>query len=161
MARPRLDKVREELRQSVDELRKVARGIYPAELNQGGLAAALSALHETLDIPGRLILAGADPAARFRSAIEYTTYLAVMEAVDLLRRHQGEAAIDVTADLGPEAVRVAVSAPDPGPAVHRHSRYQPSDLVADRVASLQGSMQMTHPTDDTSPTFCVIIPVIP
>ena len=69
-----------ELSAALDELRELARGIYPAVLADEGLAAAIEALAEVGHAPMRL---GALPDERFLPAVEAAAYFLV---ADLARR---------------------------------------------------------------------------
>ena len=65
---------------TVEELRRIARGIYPAVLADDGLAGALSALAESsTDLAVRV---GAVPDRRYAGPVETTAYLVVVAAID-------------------------------------------------------------------------------
>jgi len=65
-------------RLAVEELRRVARGIYPAVLSDGGLAAALHDVAESsVDLPIQL---RSVPQGRYSRAVETTVYLVVAAA---------------------------------------------------------------------------------
>jgi signal transduction histidine kinase len=65
-----------DLRAAIDALRELAHGIFPAELADGGLGAALPALAEDARVPIRL---DGVPAERYAAAIETAAYLVVAE----------------------------------------------------------------------------------
>ena len=69
-----------ELRQAVDDVRKLATGLHPAVLTDYGLAAAVRALAETGTAPVRLVKATDE---RFSSAAETTAFLVVAEAAKI------------------------------------------------------------------------------
>jgi signal transduction histidine kinase len=73
-----LDQAQEELKSALDQLRVIARGIYPAVLAEMGLAAAIEALAETAPLP---IKVGALPVERFDPVVEAAAYFVVAEAV--------------------------------------------------------------------------------
>jgi signal transduction histidine kinase len=73
-----LDEAQEALKNALDELRVIARGIYPAVLAEMGLAAAIEALAETAPLPLRV---GELPPGRFDPVVEATAYFVVAEAV--------------------------------------------------------------------------------
>jgi hypothetical protein len=76
----RVDPAIAELGAALDELRELARGIYPAVLADEGLAAAIEALAEVGHAPVRL---GPLPDERFLPAVEAAAYFLV---ADLARR---------------------------------------------------------------------------
>jgi signal transduction histidine kinase len=90
-----LDDAQAEVQRALDELRVVARGIYPAVLAEMGLAPAIEALAETAPIPVKV---GELPALRFDPTVESTAYFAIAEAVHdpaaaraaISGRHDGE-----------------------------------------------------------------------
>jgi signal transduction histidine kinase len=74
----RVDAAERELRSALDELRELARGIYPAVLVDEGLATALEALTETGRAP---IALDALPDERLTPAVEAAAYFLVAEVV--------------------------------------------------------------------------------
>jgi len=74
-AEPGLAAAEAEVQAAVNELRLLARGLYPAVLRESGLEAALIALAER-----RLVRIREIPARRFPAAIEATAYLLVVRA---------------------------------------------------------------------------------
>jgi signal transduction histidine kinase len=75
-AAAQVDAAGAELRAALDELRELARGIYPAVLVDEGLATAIGALAETGQAPMRL---GPLPDERFLPAVEAAAYFLVAE----------------------------------------------------------------------------------
>ena len=73
-----VDAAERELRSALDELRELARGIYPAVLVDEGLATALEALTETARAP---IALDAPPEVRLTPAVEAAAYFLVAEIV--------------------------------------------------------------------------------
>jgi signal transduction histidine kinase len=73
-----LDEAQGEITHALDELRIIARGIYPAVLAELGLAAAIEALSETAPLPVKI---SELPQERFDPAVETTAYFVVTEAV--------------------------------------------------------------------------------
>lgn len=66
-----------EIRAAIDDLRRVARGLYPVVLRESGLSAALTALAEH-----RLLRIGAVPETRYPTVIESTAYRLVALATE-------------------------------------------------------------------------------
>jgi len=65
---------------SLDELRSIAHGIYPAVLDHAGLSAALNTLVDTADVP--IELDDRLPPHRYSPLVERTAYLVVAEAIE-------------------------------------------------------------------------------
>ena len=83
---------------ALTELRQLARGIHPAALTQGGLAAALPSLCTALPDVGLRI----DPALRDQrppAAVEAAAYFLVAEAVANIVRHAPDVPVTVTAQI--------------------------------------------------------------
>ena len=71
-----LERVEEELRAAAEELRTLARGVFPAVLADEGLAAAVESLAE--ETPLRIV---ALPATRLSQAVETAAYFVIARAV--------------------------------------------------------------------------------
>lgn len=73
-----LDAASTELAAALDELRELARGIYPAVLTDGGLTPALRSLSDRAPTP---VVITATPPERLPAAVEQTCYFLVSEAL--------------------------------------------------------------------------------
>jgi signal transduction histidine kinase len=73
-----LEEAQEELARALDELRVIARGIYPSVLAELGVAAAIEALAETAPLPVKV---NELPQERFDATTEATAYFTVVEIV--------------------------------------------------------------------------------
>jgi hypothetical protein len=71
-----LDEAQAEVTSALDELRIIARGIYPAVLAELGFAAAIEALAETAPVPLKI---GELPRERLDRVVEATAYFAAAE----------------------------------------------------------------------------------
>jgi signal transduction histidine kinase len=80
----RLDAAEQELKQSLAELRDLARGIHPAILTQNGVGAALRSLAERSAVPVEL---RSVPERRFPPEVEATAYFIVCEALANVAKH--------------------------------------------------------------------------
>ena len=84
-----LSQVEAELEQALQELRELAHGLYPTELTQSGLSAAIRALGQRsradVDI-------GEGGESRFQPEIEAALYYCCLEAVQNATKHAGPAA---------------------------------------------------------------------
>lgn len=101
-----LDSAREELKSGLAELRELARGIHPAALTAGGLAAALPALVERSPVPTQLL---AVPDRRLPEAVEVTAYFLVSEALANVGKHARAAGATVAATVAGRELVVTVT----------------------------------------------------
>jgi PAS domain S-box-containing protein len=122
------------------ELRELAHGILPAALTRGGLRTAVDALASRSPVPVETdVLAGRLPAA-----VEATAYFIVAEALTNVAKHAHARHAEVTARI--EDGTVAVQVRDDG-----RGGAQPDGSgllgLADRVAALDGELQVESPAD--------------
>jgi signal transduction histidine kinase len=127
-------------RATVAELRRVARGIYPAVLADAGLAGAILELAESsTDLP---VCVQAVPAGRYPGTAETTAYLVVASAVaDARERHA--TCVTMSASARDETLTIDVRDDAPSP-----SRHPVTDL-ADQIAALAGRLQVEPGPDAT------------
>jgi signal transduction histidine kinase len=126
----------EETQDVLEELRELARGIYPAVLTEAGLAAALATLADTAPLP---VEVRAADGRRHPAPVETAAYLLVAEAVsDASRRNADGAAVTVVHDDG----RLVVTVEDDG-----SDRSSPMVALAERVGALGGTLVV-------EPTMC-------
>jgi signal transduction histidine kinase len=147
-----IDRAEKRLAAAINELRKLAHGIYPAILTDQGIAAAVSALAEHAHIP---VAIGSVPRGRFSSSVETGAYFLIAETT-------GPAATLTSAS----GVRVSVK--------HDRARLvvevvldgvgDPNDELdvlfiglADRVGALGGQLRVEH-VPDTRITIRAEIP---
>ena len=131
----RLDEATVELAAAVDELRSLARGVYPEALRTGGLPAALDNLATFAAVP---VVLDVRVDRRLPPPVEAAAYFTASEAITNVAKHAG----------GPAHVRVvedgawlAVTVSDQGPGgADPHG----SGLrgLADRVAALGGHLHV-------------------
>jgi signal transduction histidine kinase len=114
--------------EAIEELRELARGIYPAVLTEAGLCAALHSLADTASLPVELECVD---GLRYPAAVEAAAYFAVAEAIDSAARGGADHAV---VSLLPQAGLLAVIVNDNG-------RPHVSPVaVADRVGALGGTV---------------------
>ena len=82
--RGRIDRAREEISASLEELRDVARGLHPAVVSGHGLAVALESLTARAPVPVRLKVTVED---RLPEGIEIAAYYVVSESLANVARH--------------------------------------------------------------------------
>ena len=97
---------------ALDELRRLARGVHPAILTQGGLGPALSSLAEDVPVPMTLSV---DRAVRLPALVETIAYQAVAETVaDAARCGATEVAVSVMPQPGAVTIDVEFDGREPG-----------------------------------------------
>ena len=135
---PLVDEARTGLSAALGELRRLARGIHPAALSQGGLLAAVPALCAPFAGRTTLVMAPAVGACAHEPAIETTAYFVVAEALTNAARYAPDASVAVHLDIVDGVLRIEVSDDGPGGA-HLAPGGGLSGL-ADRVAALGGEL---------------------
>jgi signal transduction histidine kinase len=91
-AKAMLDDLRAELHTAVQQLRELARGIYPPLLLEKGLAPALGAVARGSPLPVRVV---ADGLRRRDQASEAAAYFCCLEAVQNATKHAGDTTVTV------------------------------------------------------------------
>ncbi|MEO5661886.1 MAG: histidine kinase [Nocardioides sp.] len=114
----------------LQDLRELARGIFPAALVQLGLAAALRTFAELAPLPVRVTFA--DPDVRCPGPVESAAYFGVLEAVQVARQRRATRVL-VTAHHDQRCLVVVVK--DDGPV-----RTSIPSSVVDRVGALGGTV---------------------
>jgi signal transduction histidine kinase len=128
------------LKQVLDELREIARGIHPAALAEGGLQPALKTLARRSAVPVRLDVA---VERRLPESIELAAYYVVSEALTNTAKHAHATVADVRLAAGEGVLRVWV----------RDDGRGGADLaggtglvgVKDRVEALGGNISVHSP----------------
>ncbi len=136
----RLTQARAEVTAALAELRVLARGIYPRELADEGIAAALETLAE--NSPTRVVIGGA-PGVRFPHAVEAAAYQVVSTCAGSSNAH----GVRVRASDNGQDLTVEVETDSP-----------PTDLVwlQDRVGALGGTLLV-----DRTPQLSRLTAVLP
>jgi len=132
-----LGDARGQLSAALDELRRLARGIHPAALSQGGLAGGLGAL--SAGMPGLDLRLGAGVADGVRqpAAVESTAYYVIAEAVTNAVKHGGDC--QVTIEVGVDGTDLVVVVSDDGPGGARVAPAGGLSGLQDRVRALDGT----------------------
>lgn len=100
-----LDQAHRDAKESITELRQLARGIHPAILTDRGLDAALSAVAARNAVPTTVHVA---LLGRPRPEIEAVLYFTVAEALTNVAKHSGALRCTVHVDQVPDGVRTVV-----------------------------------------------------
>lgn len=138
-----LEQLHHESREAIDELRELARGIYPSVLSERGLPAALrSAAHRspvpvTVDVDDDLGLSRDDAAA---------VYFICLEALQNAAKHASDALVQLSCRRvdHPDGPGVAVEVVDDGPGFDTSRATQSRGLLnmADRAGALGGTLSI-------------------
>ncbi|WP_157251243.1 sensor histidine kinase [Nonomuraea typhae] len=134
-----LPPLREQARQTLDDLRELATGIHPSVLTQGGLVEAVESRGARLPVPTTVL---ADPGLRterFPDEVEGALYFTVSEALANALKHAAAAKILVRLSRTGGRLRAEVS--DDG----RGFDPPPGALgaLADRLSALGGGLKVT------------------
>ncbi len=138
--RASLEHLGEELDAALDELRELARGMYPAILTDQGLRGALRALADRSRVPVDVVV---DLEARLPEKVEATAYFIASEALANAAKHAQASLVRVTAhrvdselilEVADDGVGGATSTPGSGLAG-----------LVDRVRALDGDITVTSP----------------
>ena len=135
-----LEGLRTELKDAIDDLRELARGIHPAILTEEGVAAAIDSLAERSPVPVRIDHA---PEGRFPDAVEATVYFVVAECLANVAKYASATRAVVTVDQDHGALIVAVGDDGVGGA----DATMGSGLrgLTDRVEAVGGRMAIVSP----------------
>ena len=134
-----LDEASEQLAQSLEQLRELARGIHPALLTERGLKAALAALASRAPFP-----VGIDvPVERFAQPVEVAVYYLVSEALTNAAKYAHPTAVTVTVRHAGEHLEAEISDDGRGGADPKSG----SGLrgLGDRVEALGGRLRIDSP----------------
>jgi PAS domain S-box-containing protein len=134
-----LEASREELAAALEELRELARGIHPAVLTERGLGAAVEALASRSPVPVEI----ETPAKRLPAPVEAAAYYVVAEALANVAKYARATSAAVSVAHENEHVRVEVS--DDGVGGADPAVGSGLSGLADRVAALEGSLDVSSP----------------
>ncbi len=135
-----LDRARRQIAMSLDELRDVARGLYPAVLTGHGLEIALESLTATATVPVRLAVR---LDGRLAEAVEVAAYYVVCESLANIGKHaHASSAIVSVANGGGQLV---VEVIDDGVGGADTERGTGLRGLADRVEALSGRLRVWTP----------------
>lgn len=137
-----LDQAHRDAKDSITELRHLARGIHPAILTDRGLDAALSAVAARNVVPTTVSVV---VSARPRPEVEAVLYFAVAEALTNVAKHSGAARCSVTVVEVPGGVRSVVEDDGRGGAdVDGHAGGGLGGM-RDRVRAAGGTLDVDSP----------------
>ena len=126
---------------ALDDLREVARGIFPPLLSDEGLAAALGALARRAGNETQLSILGGTPDTRYDAAVEAAIYFCCVQALQNAERHAPGRRVDLTLTHGPGEVSFSVR--DRGDGLRARARVKGGEglrIMQDRMAALGGTL---------------------
>jgi signal transduction histidine kinase len=135
-----LDSAAAEAGAALAELRRLARGIHPAIVSEGGLVAALESLAERSAVPTEVV---GVPLERLPPPVEVTVYYLVAEALANAAKHARATVVEIKVDRLDGGVRVVVA--DNGVGGAKPNTGSGLTGLADRVAALDGAFQVDSP----------------
>ena len=134
------DEAASELKQAIQELRELARGIHPAILTEAGLGAAITALADRSAVPATV---RSVPDGRLPPAIEATAYFVVSEALANIAKHAGATSVSIAASSTPTVLRIEVG--DDGVGGADAANGTGIRGLQDRVAAIGGTLVIESP----------------
>jgi signal transduction histidine kinase len=151
--RQRLSSTAQGLSSVLAEIQEISRGLHPAILAHGGLETALKALARHFPVPVELHI---NARQRLPEQIEVTTYYIVSEALTNVLKHANASVVCVDLNMESENLRLSIHDDGQGGADLSHG----SGLIGlnDRVAALDGTMQVMSPIGEGT-SLLITIPV--
>jgi len=135
-----LGEAAQELKEALAELRELAQGLHPAILTRSGLAAAVRAAARRAQVPAEVTEA---PEERFPPDLEAAAYYVVSEALANAGKHASATRARVSIRRSGRVLRVEVA--DDGVGGADPAAGSGLTGLADRVAALGGTLQVTSP----------------
>jgi signal transduction histidine kinase len=138
-AAPLIDEAYQQLQQGLAELRDLAHGIYPAVLNDRGLAPALAGLaaRSTLPVDVRVT------RERLPPAVETAIYFTVAEALTNVAKHAHATRASVTIDIADGVITAEIA--DDGIGGATTTTCSGLRGLADRLDALGGTLTVHSP----------------
>ncbi len=133
-----LDALGDAVKDTIQELRDLAHGIYPPLLMDAGLAEALRAAANRSPLP---VTVAADGIGRYSSELEAAVYFCCLEALQNAAKHAPEA--NVTIDLREEDGEVRFDVSDDGPGFDVATATAGHGYVnmSDRLGAIGGTVE--------------------
>lgn len=148
-----LEAVSTELKETLTELRELARGIHPALLTDEGLGPAIESLARRAQLPTRVVSV---PSERFQTTVEAAAYFVVAEALNNAAKHADASEVMVRAESDNGVLRIQIADDGIGGAdIDGGSGLRG---LEDRVVSLGGVFEVASPHDEGT-TISAVIPL--
>jgi signal transduction histidine kinase len=136
------------------EIQRLARGVYPAELTEAGLEAALAATAERMALPTRLRSPG---VGRFDSATESSVYFCCKEALQNAAKHAGDGA-SAEVVLSRLDERVFFEVTDSGQGFDVDGQGRGLQNMRDRIRAVGGDVTIVSAADGLGTTVTGWVP---
>jgi signal transduction histidine kinase len=134
-----LEQTETEVSQALEDLRDLARGIYPPLLADKGLAVALEGQARRTAVPTRI---EAEGIGRYPQDAEAAVYFCCLEALQNVAKYANASSVEIRLDGGDEGLTFEVS--DDGVGFDPRARGYGTGLqgMADRLAALGGELEV-------------------
>lgn len=152
-----LEQVREGIRATHQELRELARGIYPPALTDHGLAEAVRSAMTRMPGSPVLVVAPEVEATRYGLGVESAVYLFVLECLTNAMKHTEDEEVRVELTARADGLVAIVS--DRGPGLPAEAT-SPAGLTGlrDRLAAVGGELEVHSGVGGTR--LCGFVPVV-
>jgi signal transduction histidine kinase len=151
--RAQLSQVTDGLAGALEDLQEIARGIHPAILARGGLAAGLRSLARRSAVPVALEVYA---ETRLPGPVEVAAYYIVSEALTNTAKHAHASEVHVLVEA--RGATLTLSIRDDGIGGADPSRGSGLIGLADRVDALGGTIEVTSPAEQGT-TLLITLPV--
>jgi signal transduction histidine kinase len=138
--RARLSRISGGVLEVIDELRRIARGIHPAVLTDGGLVPALTTLTHRSAVP---VVLDVQLGERLPESVEVAAYYLVSEALANAAKHAQASVVRVQVTAGERALRILIR--DDGIGGADAARGSGLIGLSDRVEALGGIIDISSP----------------
>jgi signal transduction histidine kinase len=128
----------------IDDVRSLARGIYPPLLADAGLVEALRAVGAREAMPVKI---EADGVVRYPVEIESAAYFCCLEALQNAAKHSGAKSVTIAINSDPELLKFAVHDTGCGFVFDRRNGGSGLTNMRDRLAAVGGRLEV-----DTAPS---------
>ena len=153
--RAEVDRVRDEIAATHQELRDLSQGVHPTILNEAGLGAAVRALARRSPLPVRVQVR---VGGRLPGSCEITAYYVAAEAFTNAAKHASASVVDILIEQAGPTLTVQVR--DDGAGGADAGRGSGLTGLRDRVEAVGGSMTLDSPAG-AGTALTVRLPVTP
>jgi signal transduction histidine kinase len=138
-----LDAIGTAIKEVLEELQKISRGIHPSILSEGGIGPALKTLARRSAIPVELDV---HSGGRLPQQVELTAYFLVSEALANAAKHSQASSVEVRFEAGNAVASLVVR--DDGVGGAKIGAGSGLVGLADRVAAIGGQFEVVSPPGD-------------
>ena len=129
-----------EMDDAVDEVRELARGIYPPLLQTRGLVDALSAVARRSPLS---VTTDLEEVGRLEPSAETSLYFTALEALTNAAKHAPGSSVELSLRAADDRILLRVSDDGPGFEPTRETMTQCTHNMGDRLASCGGALQVS------------------